>query len=993
MKKHLLLLALLLFQFSIFNCQLSIAQTTPCGTSQMMRNYMNAHPGYQQQFAASVHNHQQAVASMQGGEKSIKYIPIVFHVIYNTSAENVSDASIQASLQSMNDDYRKLNADFSQTRAQFQGVAADAQIQFCLATKDPNGNTTTGIIRTPTTKTGWDPQTEGDNMKSTAYSGGQNPWPFDSYYNVWIVALTSFVGGSGTAGYAYYPGLGPTWESVDGTVVDYQTIDPAYRILSHETGHYLGLLHPWEDANQNTGCNNMDGFTDTPNTDSPTFDCPPSGIKCSVITMWENFMDYSQCPRMFTQQQVAYMNNVLSTQYDPNNGITGRLSLLSSLGCQTSTPVAPVAAFTGTPLVIPVGSTVTYTDNSTNNPTSWSWSFPGGTPSTSTSPGPVTVTYSAAGTYNASLTVTNSAGNNSLTRPNYVIVTTSGGGGTVCDTLFRTNGRYYYVAPADSAGFQIHEINNNTNNVPNPGLPTGYTANWMLFYSPVTIPGDTNFFLGSTSWFVDTTQAADNWFDFGSLNIPAGSTPSLKWEHLMPDNNFRDGYEVRISTVGNSIANFQAGTQLISFADNVASTDGDTVWTPQNVSLSAYAGQTVWIAFHHNANNQYMLYLDNIRVEDCITQAVAPIANFVGTPTTITACHTVTYTDASSNTPTSWSWSFPGGSPSSSTSPGPITVTYNTAGTYNASLTATNSAGTNTDTQTNYVTVTGTCGTITCDTARALSFGYDSLSIYSVTAGGYVAGNNYYGDLAKAEAFTLSTPKTVQNVILWFGKKKYTSGNASSGVTVKMYDMTGTGTSTSGTVAAPGTVLASVLLPVSQIDTLLGNTVSFPSAISVSSNYAVGIDLTTLAAGDTVGLVTTKSYTINNLTQMSWEKWSDQTWNTMRHAWGLAIDLFIFPIECSTSLTDIPAPVQHPAISLYPNPVNAAFTLDYLFPQSTDMKVKIYNSLGELIYENNENHTLQGKVNIDISANASGIYFMNVITNDNTWSKKIMLRK
>ena len=87
------------------------------------------------------------------------------------------------------------------------------------------------------------------------------------------------------------------------------------------------------------------------------------------------------------------------------------------------------------------------------------------------------------------------------------------------------------------------------------------------------------------------------------------------------------------------------------------------------------------------------------------TPKVAPVTDFVGDPTSLYAGYTVDFTDLSINTPTSWSWNFTGGTPSTSTSQNPTGITYNTSGTYNVSLQATNGIGSNTETKTNYITV------------------------------------------------------------------------------------------------------------------------------------------------------------------------------------------------------------------------------------------------------------------------------------------------
>ena len=70
-------------------------------------------------------------------------IPVVFHVLYNTDDENISEAQVLSQLQILNDDFRRLNSDQDNIWPQ----AADTQIEFCLASQDPNGNPTNGILR------------------------------------------------------------------------------------------------------------------------------------------------------------------------------------------------------------------------------------------------------------------------------------------------------------------------------------------------------------------------------------------------------------------------------------------------------------------------------------------------------------------------------------------------------------------------------------------------------------------------------------------------------------------------------------------------------------------------------------------------------------------------------------------------------------------------------------------------------------------------------
>ena len=82
--------------------------------------------------------------------KSIITIPVVVHVVWNTNTENISDAQIFSQIDVLNADYRRTNTAAINTPSVWQSIAADCEINFCLATIDPNGSATTGITRTQT---------------------------------------------------------------------------------------------------------------------------------------------------------------------------------------------------------------------------------------------------------------------------------------------------------------------------------------------------------------------------------------------------------------------------------------------------------------------------------------------------------------------------------------------------------------------------------------------------------------------------------------------------------------------------------------------------------------------------------------------------------------------------------------------------------------------------------------------------------------------------
>ncbi len=102
-----------------------------------------------------------------------------------------------------------------------------------------------------------------------------------------------------------------------------------------------------------------------------------------------------------------------------------------------------------------------------------------------------------------------------------------------------------------------------------------------------------------------------------------------------------------------------------------------------------------------------------------------PVAAFSGTPTSGTAPLSVTFTDQSSNSPTTWAWDF--GDSQTAATQNPVHV-YNTAGTYTVTLIVSNTAGTDTATQTNYITVTGAATPPTAAFTATPQGGYVPLS-------------------------------------------------------------------------------------------------------------------------------------------------------------------------------------------------------------------------------------------------------------------------
>lgn len=311
-----------------------------CGTEQKVRESLEAHPELVQEHEA----HKKYVEELireNGGNKTngVITIPTVIHVVYRTSAQNLSAARIQEQIDILNEDYRRLNPDASQTHADFVSVAGDCSIEFCLATRDPSGNTTDGITRTQTTTS---------NIGSTNQYYVQAPiWDRTKYMNIWVCEL-----GGGLLGFAYKPGTAGA--SYDGIVIGYQYFGETGasspynkgRTTTHEVGHWLGLDHIWGDG----GCGVDDGIADTPESDAANYSCNLNTTSCGSRDMVQNYMDYTNdgCMNIFTNGQCAVMNSTLSGS---------RGTLVFSNGCSGGTP--PPTACDTTSLNNPLQGTAT----------------------------------------------------------------------------------------------------------------------------------------------------------------------------------------------------------------------------------------------------------------------------------------------------------------------------------------------------------------------------------------------------------------------------------------------------------------------------------------------------------------------------------------------------------------------------------------------------------------------------------------------------------
>ncbi|MBS1765192.1 MAG: T9SS type A sorting domain-containing protein [Bacteroidetes bacterium] len=587
----------------------ALAQYERCQTIQYTQKILSENPNLKEEITRQNTEFEHKMHNNAMRPSTVVTIPVVFHIVYNTPEQNVPDSRILEQLEVLNNDYNRLNQDAQCTPSVFQGVAAGASIQFCLAQRDPNNNHTSGIERKQTSRLSYD---IGDDMKKTAL-GGLKGWSKNKYLNVWVCNLSNNL-----LGFASMPGIAN--DTLDGVVISFSTVGgpdavgvhPTYnlgRTLTHETGHWLNLIHIWGDDG-NT-CDGSDEVSDTPNQAGPHYGTPnfPT-ISCNNGPngdMFMNFLDYTDDFGMniFTAGQSLRMNTALSSLRAPLLTSNGCQNVVSSTDlelvkinnaegvfCSDSIKPSVVIRNVGVTAITSIVFTI-QEDSNTPQTKNWSGSLTAGQTLTI----PLNAFQSTPGTHYLSVKATNTGdlnlSNNILV--NYYHVQTAGTALPYSENF--ENKRF----PSDS-----WKINNQDNN-----------GTWMRTRLAASVDN-------ASLWIYDTSTASIDDIQLEPLDLTTLTEPILAFDiAYLYDASLSSGHTLKVlastdcgatytevysrSNESLATATGSAGTLFIPSAGQ---------WRKDSINLKNFASyKSVILKFENISGNSNSLYIDNLQVD------------------------------------------------------------------------------------------------------------------------------------------------------------------------------------------------------------------------------------------------------------------------------------------------------------------------------------------------------------------------------------------
>ena len=944
----------------------SFAQANPnhnhqkCGTDILHQMRLANEPGYAQAYEQLKKYTREFKEKYPNGysPKAVITIPVVFHVVLSpTEHAGFPDSRCIENVGTLNTDFSGNNPHSMGAFA--ASLQADCEIQFCLATIDPNGQPTSGIERVDYSGPEWG---VGDNGVKETASGGLDAWDPTQYLNIWICNLTA-----GLCGYGTFPTV---LNNYYGLVDDYEYTGttgatPPYNLggtASHEIGHCFNMPHIWETA----GCGNDDGFADTPTQDIETYGAPTGVLTDACQTaspgiMYMNFMDYVDdiAYANFTPDQKTEMLSLFAP-----GGVLEPLT--NSFKC--GTPLnADFVGVPAVPLTVNVGGTVDFTDLSTGDPVTWEWTFTGAATPTSNVQNPAGIQYNTVGLFPVKLKITKPNFADSLTKLAYI---------EVIDPT---------AVNADFVGVPTVVIAGNTVNFTD--LSTNTPTSWLW-----------NFYGGTPA-----TSTVKN---------PAGilySTPGAYDVRLYAANSATNdtarkvGYILVIDPLDIPIADFVASQTTLSSGQttdftNLSSGVYDSVhWyfsgavpsestnmNPTGVLYSTPGYYDVTLIIFSSYGNdtlvkpQYIYVFDPMIVDSVFSDFHATTSRL------IVQGWAVNFEDLSSGNITNWKWLFQGGAPATTTVQNPLNVVYSTPGIYDVCLVVSNSSNVDTLCKEDYIVVTTEPWPDPngfCDTATNILPNERPLTFMHLTPNkwGYFPGHNQNQTKLYAEKFVNYTITDVSGFLVPVVKAY--SGTSTSKVRFTVWDMDSLG--------LPKNAIAYKDELISSFTPYLYHPVHLNQTIPVNGKFFLGFQLYYTNPVDTFVVYMAPNRGVNAENTLYIKKganWVTPTQyfnDTMVVNTSMAIKL----LGCLINVEEIDMENQ---VVVYPNPVSDMLNVELYDVVPNHFDCIMYDITGRNVPVEPMNIN-SDRMQIDLTNIKNGIYFLKVNVNNQSITKKVFV--
>lgn len=895
-------------------------------------------------------------------------IPIIVHVIHNGEpvgeGTNISAAQIYGQIEVLNEDFNFANADRSETVEVFKNVAANPSIEFVPATIDPEGRPLieAGIHRAKGCITQWNKATFDAQAKPSTI------WNPNQYFNVWVANFRQ-----GDYGYAQFPTLSSLEgiqnengaANTDGVLVNYRNfgsvektpfiqilIDAAPlnlgRTVTHEVGHFFGLLHTW--GSETLSCSSDDFCDDTPNTNTRQRGCKLSESSCESgkIVMTQNFMEYTDdgCMTLFTEDQVERMHAVLAIS-------PRRKELLSST---TGDPLgrSVFAIFTPSTTTIIKNGKIKFNNQSLatggTQIESYQWTFEGGTPATSTEQNP-SVMYSQTGNFVATLRVT---GQGVATKTKTIQIS------VIDDNLTALNETL---------------LDFEDRNLQKEGWTFERTdiANWRVFAEGAYSLSNFSVYAPNKS---NRSCEAELSFISPFIRVPSSRVLEVRFDvaYGFDGSSLPDSLEISYATdAGNKfITKWKEGGAKLQTAVNKISDFSPlpTQWKSYNFYIEVEEGSRfVQVKFRNIGANNNNLYLDNLRIRQA-TNLQLPIVDFdVNYPLILLSEKADFY--STTDFGIDFNWIIEGNTNLQASGISPQ-ISFSQEGIYDVTLQSSNPLGAKENKKINAIEV--------IRGKRVTNVNSQNLK-EEVINNKPLAGHDDKGTISKAEFFSdFGSSNKLYAVDVFFADAAIRNLNTTFDVVIWSVDSDG----------KPDEELYRQKVLYSLIDRDIFRRRQFTRVVfdepqNVPSQFFISVEL------EYESLNTFTIFTEKKQEGKGWERKANGDWLSYLASRGQnysnAISVILSPdgilgVDDEENLNDL--------VNLYPNPSQGSFSLE---TQNLRVEsIEIYNSIGQIIYQKTIPNTFVSNFDIQLKQPSNGMYLVKIQTQKGIITQKLIIQ-